>query len=169
MSRTPNQKQLLANLAYELILSHGLYSNICTENNISCSQLIVLKRLSEIDETCCKKMCLDLEIVPSTFTGICNVLEKKGYITRHYSALDRRQVYISLTDSGKSCLQHVHDTMIESLRLVSQTFDESDIEKTTVLLQEFNRQLRTEKSNDNLSKGLRVKPVSGGRIHAVSR
>lgn len=141
-TRPTDSRQLLADLAYQIILTHELSSFMCKDNNISCSQLMVLKRLNEAEETCCKTLSSELKMVPSTLTGVCDVLETKGYVTRHYSGVDRRRVYVSLTDSGRSYLDHTRNSIIDHLNSVSQTFNfnESDIEKTTLLLQKFNQE-----------------------------
>ena len=141
MKGTLDFRQLVAELAHQLLLAHESFSVVCKDGNVSCSQLTVLKRLSEVDELCCKTLSADLKIVPSTLTGICNVLEKKGYITRQYSAVDKRRVYVSLTDSGQSYLKHAYDSIIDCVNRVAKTFDQSDIEKSTVLLQSFNQKV----------------------------
>ena len=140
MTRTLDTRQLLADLTFQLLLTHELSSIICVENHISCSQLIVLKRLSEVDATCCTTLSTDLKMAPSTVTGICNALEKNGYITRQYSLTDRRRVYISITDPGKSYLEHARDSILNRYNAVS--FDQSDLEKMMALIQKLNHTLR---------------------------
>ncbi len=142
VSQPTDARQLLADLAYQIMLTHELSSFMCKDNHISCSQLMLLKRLNEAEETCCKTLSSELKMVPSTLTGVCDVLERKGYVTRHYSGSDRRRVYVSLTDSGKSYLNQTRDSIIDHLNSVSQTFnfDESDIKRTTLLLQRFNQE-----------------------------
>lgn len=38
----------------------------------------------------------------STITGMADTLEKKGYIQRHVSGMDKRSVLVELTDKGKA-------------------------------------------------------------------
>lgn len=149
MTKTLDLSELLSELWYQLVLARELSSITCTDNHISCTQLIILKRLSESDVVSCKVLSSDLKIPPSTLTGIFNVLEKKGYVTRRYSTVDRRRVCVSLTSVGKAFLNLTRDSSINRLSAVSQTsnFDESDIERMTYLLQKFNHELQREISS----------------------
>ena len=43
----------------------------------------------------------ELMITPSSVTIAVNRLEKKGYVARHRSEIDGRQVYVNLTERGR--------------------------------------------------------------------
>lgn len=46
-----------------------------------------------------------LELSPSRLTRILDTLEKRGYISRRISDTDRRNIWVNLTDKGKSIIE----------------------------------------------------------------
>ncbi|MEE1155714.1 MAG: MarR family transcriptional regulator [Acutalibacteraceae bacterium] len=71
--------------------------------NLSVSELTMLEVINKSPVT--GKMIGDiahcLMITPSSVTIAVNRLEKKGYVARHRSATDGRQVYVNLTEKGR--------------------------------------------------------------------
>ena len=71
--------------------------------NLSVSELTMLEVINKSPVT--GKMIGDiahsLMITPSSVTIAVNRLEKKGYVARHRSTTDGRQVYVNLTEKGR--------------------------------------------------------------------
>lgn len=64
--------------------------------------------ISNLGQNCpCKitELADNLEVKPSAITVMIDRLAQHGFVSRHYSASDRRVVLITLTDEGKRVLE----------------------------------------------------------------
>ncbi|WP_206916686.1 MarR family winged helix-turn-helix transcriptional regulator [Alicyclobacillus suci] len=134
------RNQLFADLAYQILLTQGL-SPMKVAGLPSCNQLLVLKELDEVERMRLTDLSAALKLSPSTITGVCDVLEQKGYIRRDRDLIDRRIVYVSLTAHGRMCLRSTRDSMIARLGSVAHTFKEGDLETAVAVLNAINRSL----------------------------
>lgn len=65
-----------------------------------------------------------LHLSPASLTTSANVLVKKGYIEREYSQVDRRVIFISLTEKGKIANRKYLDFIKDMLCYLGKELDE---------------------------------------------
>jgi len=64
-------------------------------------QLWALKTLFQNESLSLTDLSERMYLHPSTITGVIDRLEKKGYVKRNRDKVDRRVIYVQLTDEGK--------------------------------------------------------------------
>lgn len=69
-------------------------------------------------------------IAPATVTGIVDTLEKVGYVTRERDPVDRRLVWVVITEAGK---ERVSEISKQVAHLVNTTAAERDPEQIKVI------------------------------------
>src|SRR5439155_25442074 len=67
---------------------------------------------------------------PATLTGVIDTLEKAGYVRRERDELDRRVVWLVLTDEGK---ERTHEIARQASRLFQPTEAEADPAKEKII------------------------------------
>ena len=65
-----------------------------------------------------------LHLSPASLTTAVNVLVKKGFLDREYSAEDRRVIYVRLTETGEAANRKYLDFVRNMLYEVSSDLDE---------------------------------------------
>lgn len=70
------------------------------EWGVTVPQLSCLLRAAEVGPLPLKTLANELDLSASTVVGIVDRLEKKGLVKRDRSTVDRRQVFISVTEQG---------------------------------------------------------------------
>ena len=84
-----------------------------------------------------------LSVTVGTLTIAMNSLVKKGYVIRQRGTLDRREVYISLSEKGRRAYEHharFHKAMIDS---VSEELNQEELEMLVKTLSKLNRWFRS--------------------------
>lgn len=84
-----------------------------------------------------------LSVTVGTLTIAMNSLVKKGYVIRERGTVDRRVVYISLSERGKAAYEHharFHKAMIES---VAEELTQEELEMLVRTLAKLNRWFRS--------------------------
>ena len=84
-----------------------------------------------------------LSVTVGTLTIAMNSLVKKGYVVRRRGTIDRREVYISLSDKGRKAYEHharFHKAMIDS---VSAELSQEEMEMLVRTLTKLNRWFRS--------------------------
>ncbi len=89
------------------------------EYGLSITQLLCLGKLqSTPDYQCSHKQMMDfLHLNSSTVTGIINRLEKRGYVIRVPSPIDKRSKIITLTAAGLRLLQEAPNVLHDRLAI----------------------------------------------------
>lgn len=72
--------------------------------DFSAMEIRALFQLAKEPETTAGCLAKHADVSPATMTAMLDHLEKDGMVARRRSEADRRQVIVSLTDSGRSCL-----------------------------------------------------------------
>lgn len=76
----------------------------------------------------------ELRITTGRATNVLNSLERKGYISRQQHEHDRRRVYISLTDEGRSYVDGLHKIFLQrQLSILTQLGEADSIELIRLL------------------------------------
>ena len=84
-----------------------------------------------------------LSVTVGTLTIAMNSLVKKGYVIRQRGTVDRREVYISLSEKGRAAYEHharFHKAMIDS---VSRELSQDEMETLVKTLTKLNRWFRS--------------------------
>ncbi len=83
-----------------------------------------------------------LGITPATCTGSIDQLVERGYVARHPSATDRRQVVLEVTPKGRRTLETVWRGFNASLAEVLATLPPRDLDVTARTLRTITASLR---------------------------
>lgn len=75
------------------------------------SQLLVLREVSRRGETTAGAIATALRFSQATVTNLVDRLEERGFVVRSRREQDRRQVWVSVTDNGRSALSSAPDIM----------------------------------------------------------
>ena len=67
-----------------------------------------------------------LHLSPASLTTAVNVLVKKEFVTRSYSPVDRRVIYVELTESGEASNRKYLDFVRDMIRTVGRDLDEEN-------------------------------------------
>lgn len=76
---------------------------------LSGSQLRALDGLADAGRATARQMADFADVTPATMTGMLDVLENRGVISRERSLTDRRAVQIVLTDQGREIVAEARD------------------------------------------------------------
>lgn len=89
------------------------YKPFLDEFDITYTQYLVLLCLWENDNVLVKELGSRLYLDSGTLTPLLQKLEKKGYIKKNKGEGDGREVYISLTDSGRNLKEKAYSVPSE--------------------------------------------------------
>ncbi len=89
-------------------------------SGITASQLLLLQTLADEVECTAGTIASRLGITQATTTSLVHKLEAKGLVVKQRGHVDRRQVWLSLSDSGRTTLEKAPDDLQEVFR---QRFD----------------------------------------------
>ncbi len=87
-------------------------------------------------------------------TNILKVLEKKGYIHKHQDSIDRRRVYVSLTDEGKDYISRKYQEALDYFVRLFEQLGEEDAKEYYRITQRIHKiceKQREEKHNNNIT------------------
>ncbi|MEQ9449632.1 MAG: MarR family transcriptional regulator, partial [Rhodospirillaceae bacterium] len=90
------------------------------ESGLTASQLLLLQTLADEVECTAGAIAARLGITQATTTSLVHKLEAKGLVVKKRGDSDRRQVWLSLSDSGRVKLANAPDDLQEVFR---QRFD----------------------------------------------
>lgn len=83
-------------------------------HNLSLRQLAALHAISE-QETTLGEIAKKLNVTPAVVTGLVDRLERRGYVRRVASTVDRRRVLIELTSSGNDVQNKAESRVMDLL------------------------------------------------------
>jgi len=75
------------------------------QSGLTGPQLLVMKKIVELDGPMAKKVGQQVNLTPATVTNIIDRLEAKDLVQRQRSPIDKRRVELYLTESGKALLE----------------------------------------------------------------
>lgn len=78
-----------------------------------------------------------LELSASRGTNIVNSLERKGLVQRRSGSADKRKVYISLTQNGKSYIEAKHQEAVRRFERIFQRLGKEDSEAYLRIMKRF--------------------------------
>ena len=111
---------VLHSALHMLTLEEQCLRHICA-SDLSVRELHVIEAMAETAKY--------LRVSPASLTAAVNVLVKKGYLKREYSPVDRRVIYVYLTERGdeanRKYLSFVRDLMV----YIGEDLDEEAADK----------------------------------------
>lgn len=90
-------------------------------------------------------------------TNILKVLEKKGYICKHHDSIDRRRVYVSLTDEGKGYISGKYHAALDYFVRLFEQLGEEDAAQYYRITQRIHK-ICERQMNEKIRKNLSVQP-----------
>lgn len=98
-------EQLLISLR-QVIRAIDIHSRqLSKTSGLTGPQLIVMKKIAELDAPMAKQVANDINLSPATVTSIVDRLEAKELVSRIRSKMDKRKVELYLTEKGILLLQ----------------------------------------------------------------
>ncbi|WP_028467004.1 MarR family winged helix-turn-helix transcriptional regulator [Nisaea denitrificans] len=86
------------------------------ESGLTASQLLLLQTLADEVECTAGTIASRLGITQATTTSLVHKLETKGLVVKKRGHTDRRQVWLSLSDNGRTVLEEAPDDLQELFR-----------------------------------------------------
>ncbi len=111
--------------------------NIQTSGDISRSELFTLnmiRKQSQFGNVSISALSEWLMISKSAVSQLINSLEDKGYVERIHARNDRRLVLVSLTETGKACLDRELIAFVNKLTQLFSALGESDTDELLRIL-----------------------------------
>jgi DNA-binding MarR family transcriptional regulator len=96
-------------------------------NQITFSQLVVLRIISRHDGIGIKELAGNLGITSSAATQLVDGLDKKDYLKREGSSEDRRALKIGLSDKGKEKIDSLRTQNLKKLFSVFEVLDDDEL------------------------------------------
>jgi len=122
---------VLHSALHMLTLEEQCLKHICA-SDLSVRELHVIEAVSclaQSEKNTMAETAKHLRVSPASLTAAVNVLVKKGYLEREYSPVDRRVIYINLTELGyeanRKYLGFVRDLMV----YIGEDLDEESADK----------------------------------------
>jgi DNA-binding MarR family transcriptional regulator len=113
-------------IRHKLVLDGQLFSD---ENQITLSQLIVLRIAAKYDGISIKKIAGKLGITSSAVTQLVSGLVNKGYLKREGSEVDRRSLRVGVSGQGREKIEALKIQGLEKLTSMFDVFDDEELEK----------------------------------------
>ncbi|GAA5086386.1 MULTISPECIES: MarR family winged helix-turn-helix transcriptional regulator [Paenalcaligenes] len=103
-------------------------------SNITAPQLVCLRTVIEKGPLTATAISREMHVSPSTVVGILDRLEDKQLVNRERSREDRRIVFVSATDAGRTLAQQTPSPLQQKLSEALQQLPESEqLQITTAL------------------------------------
>ena len=103
-------------------------------SNITAPQLVCLRTVIEKGPLTATAISREMHVSPSTVVGILDPLEDKQLVNRERSREDRRIVFVSATDAGRTLAQQTPSPLQQKLSEALQQLPESEqLQITTAL------------------------------------
>ncbi len=120
-------------ILYQVGRLKGLSTKVATrllkqnDLNLSMEQAHILGYLYYTEGAYMNELSNELKVDNSAITRIIDILEKKNYVTRTASEIDRRQKLISLTEEGINEIKKTKEVTIKHKELLLKDIDKQDI------------------------------------------
>lgn len=97
------------------IVSKRLHPEIAIEKELTKTQFVLLKTLCVRNKWTVSKLAEYMGVKPSAITVGADRLYKRGFVRRYRSELDRRIVYLEITDEGHEILREAENERVNSI------------------------------------------------------
>ncbi len=106
-------------------------------------QIFLLKHLVHHGPTSISELAGNLNLANSTVSGIVDRLERDGYVLRVRDAVDRRIVFVQLTEHGERLRQQVPEFQQRFLRDLIRDLPEQDLAQMLTSFRKLNGLIQT--------------------------
>jgi DNA-binding MarR family transcriptional regulator len=97
------------------IVSKRLHPEIAIEKELTKTQFVLLKTLCVRNKWTVSKLAEYMGVKPSAITVGADRLYKRGFVRRYRSELDRRIVYLEITNEGHEILKEAENERVNSI------------------------------------------------------
>lgn len=97
------------------IVSKRLHPEIAIEKELTKTQFVLLKTLCVRNKWTVSRLAEYMGVKPSAITVGADRLYKRGFVQRYRSELDRRIVYLEITDEGHEILREAENERVNSI------------------------------------------------------
>ena len=114
-----------------ITLEEQCLKRVCA-SDLSVRELHVIEAVSSLSnagKNTMAEVAKYLHVSPASLTSAVNVLVKKGYIGREYSPIDRRVIYITLTESGEVVNRKYLDFVRDLMLYIGRDLDEETADR----------------------------------------
>lgn len=128
MSTFQTVNDVLVGLFRDILLSEE--KAIITEdfNDITCNDMHIIEAVGVGETKNMSTIAASLNITISTLTTGINSLARKGYVEKIKGEVDRRVVFLKLTDKGIKAYNQHKDYHIKMTNAVTENLDDEEIE-----------------------------------------
>lgn len=116
-------------------------SNLFKKDNISCSELSILKALCESEKENKKMNVTELAVLlkmsKSAVSQLVSKLEKKGFVKRKINLFDKKINYISICDEARIGYEHNQEKYSEVVKQVAEEMGVEDSKELSRLLKKL--------------------------------
>ncbi|GEB33571.1 MULTISPECIES: MarR family winged helix-turn-helix transcriptional regulator [Brevibacillus] len=100
-------------------------------------QFYILHQLEQRQRCTVGELADSMNVKPSAITAMIDRLDKHGYVSRDRDEEDRRVVYISLLDHGKSILTKAKQNRLEALKQLFAHFTDEEWEQFVYMFEKL--------------------------------
>lgn len=116
-----------------IIRSVELYSKkLASSHKVTGPQLICLLTLKEKEPLTATQIGREVHLSPSTVVGVLERLEEKKMVERNRDSVDRRKVFVTLTDAGRQLIEAAPSPLQDRLSVALAALNE--LEQSTIAL-----------------------------------
>lgn len=122
---------VLHSALHMLTLEDQCLRHICAAD-LSVRELHVIEAVSSLStagKNTMAEIAKYLRVSPASLTASVSVLVKKGYLDREYSPVDRRVIYITLTQSGEAMNRKYLDFVRDLMVYIGRDLDEETADR----------------------------------------
>lgn len=99
------------------------------DDDLTCDQHYTLRYIYQIESCTPSDLAEVFGVKKSAITAMVNRMWKKGWIQRTRDEMDRRVVYLTLTDAGKELYLKTETRIHKLVESVLQNFDQTEVEQ----------------------------------------
>ena len=109
-------------------------------------QRLALRLIERMPEISAGRLAATLKVHPSTLTGVLQLLERRGMLTRRVDGSDHRRVHLALTARGLAATRRSRLTVEGAVDRILRRTAQRDVETVAVVLQALVGQLESSDS-----------------------
>lgn len=136
-----NMLQLMGVLYHQSY--HYIKKYLSDNRSISVEYPLLLYTIQKNQPILQKDLASIMQLKPATMSVHLKNLEKKGWIKREDGEHDKRQTFVSITDSGKQLLSHAYDMMLKLTHDMTDELSDEEVKEMQTLVTKILNHLET--------------------------
>jgi DNA-binding MarR family transcriptional regulator len=109
------------------------------EPKLTGPQFYILQLLYNGGKSTVSGLAEEMSVKPSAITAMIDRLLKQGYVTRERDELDRRVVFIQISDAGRQILEEVHQKRKKVLTKYLSHLDRDELQSLLSIYEKISR------------------------------